>query len=719
MQFVGRQRELSILHQQLQDNKLVAVSAIAGMGGVGKTELALQYAHKYKETYPAGICWLQTKAVGIGTQIVGFGRSRLRLNPPDEDILVQVEFCWAHWHPGEVLVVLDDVSDYEVIKPYLPPADSRFKVLITTRVQLGQSIKQLEIDVLDQSAALALLESLIGAERIQQELNNAKKLCTWLGYLPLGLELMGRYLNRKPDLSLVEMRQQLESKRLEARALTKTDADMTARFGVAATFELSWEMLDEPAKQLGCVLSLFALAPIPWSLVEQAISEQTKSDLDEIRDESLCSLHLLQRERKGSYRMHQLIREFFQKKLQQLAQADELKRGVCRAIATRVKQIYENPTLEEIATATPDIPHLFEVAGHLRDCFNDVDLRWVPPILDNLYQMIAPDELNSIIERIATGKSSEDDLQALLHALTTKENALIGRIAVGKYTEDDLQVLLRALSTSKDQNILQLGKYNVNIGQGNEIHIGDRIYFEWNEEAIQKLVEVIRDQSNSIPLLPKELPQEEYIRLKNLLMAGRWREANETTRNIILKAVKAEKEGWLTEEQIQNFPCQVLQVIDRLWLEYSNQRFGFSVQKRIFNQCEKEPQAFGDHVGWHIQNTWISASQVIYNPAKAPVGHLPWGIMSVITMDNAALDAFVHSLRTVTKTTIRQDWQKQLLADFMAFGGSLLGDKVDKEEFKRNLEYELSQDEAWWKGQRLEELKVRKLFSLLAACPNL
>jgi hypothetical protein len=88
-------------------------------------------------------------------------------------------------------------------------------------------------------------------------------------------------------------------------------------------------------------------------------------------------------------------------------------------------------------------------------------------------------------------------------------------------------------------------------------------------------------------------------------------------------------------------------------------------------------------------------------------------------MDNAALDAFVFGLRAVTKTTVQHDWQKQILADFMEFGGSFIGDRVDKEDFKRSLEYELSHDEAWWKGKRLEELKVRKLFSLLAACPNI
>ncbi|TAG97167.1 MAG: hypothetical protein EAZ19_06990, partial [Oscillatoriales cyanobacterium] len=254
-----------------------------------------------------------------------------------------------------------------------------------------------------------------------------------------------------------------------------------------------------------------------------------------------------------------------------------------------------------------------------------------------------------------------------------------------------------------DRKIVQLGKYNVNIGEGSSIQIGDRIYQAADAEVIR---EIVLDA----------LLQEECVRLKKLLEAGRWREANDLTRTIVLKAAKAEKEGWLSDEQIQNFPCPVLQIIDNLWLQYSDRRFGFSVQKRIFNECEKNPQVFGDRVGWCIQNTWISASQVIHTPANAPDGHLPWGIVQVVKMDNAALDAFVKGQRAVTKAVIGSDWQKlQLIADFMGLGGFLTGETVDKEEFKRNMKYELSHKEAWWEGNRLEELKVRKLFSLLEA----
>jgi hypothetical protein len=200
--------------------------------------------------------------------------------------------------------------------------------------------------------------------------------------------------------------------------------------------------------------------------------------------------------------------------------------------------------------------------------------------------------------------------------------------------------------------------------------------------------------------------------LNNLLAAGRWREANEETRKIIIK-VAGQEEGYLTDEKIQQLPIPDLHSIDTLWVKYSNGNFGFSVQKRIMIESKKDPKAFGRRVGWCDQEGWIAASRVIYNPINAPEGHLPWGTIQSITMDNAALSAFVDTLRSSTKALAKQDWQRQLIADFMAFGGLFIGDSVDKQEFKRRLEYELSHDEAWWEGQRIEELKVNKLFSFL------
>jgi hypothetical protein len=346
VEFVGREKDLENLHQLLQENEQVVIAAVAGMGGVGKTELALQYARNHRETYKGGICWLLAKSGDVGIEVVRFARSVLDLNLPEGlDVFAQVQYCWRHWREGDVLLVLDDVGEYQQVKPYLPSSSSRFKVLITTRQYLGASIKQLSLDVLQPEAALELLKSFFKEtpQRIEQELAVANQLCEWLGYLPLGLELVGRYLKRKVDLSLTEMLQRLEKKRLEQPALVKPEGDMTAQRGVLAAFELSWQELNDDDKQLGCLLSLFAPAPIPWDLVEQCLPEKDEEKLEEIRDDKLLNLHLLQRKNEGVYQLHPLLREFFQYKLTGLEQAEELKRNFCKVMVAVAKDIPEDP----------------------------------------------------------------------------------------------------------------------------------------------------------------------------------------------------------------------------------------------------------------------------------------------------------------------------------------------------------------------------------------
>ncbi|NET55518.1 MAG: hypothetical protein F6K47_04795 [Symploca sp. SIO2E6] len=263
IKFVGRDDALSSLHHKLRERERVVICAIAGMGGIGKTELALQYSLSHQQTYAGGICWLQAGEVDVGTQIVNFARTQLDLQPPDDrELKDQVSYCWRRWREGEVLIVLDDVRDYQDVQSYLPSsAQSRFKLLITSRRQwLGESFELLNLEVLSEDDSLELLVSFVGEKRIAREINQAQQLCGDLGYLPLGLELVGRYWKRKQDLSLAQMRQRLG---LSHRSLEKHSSDMTAKRGVAAAFELSWQELDESAQELGCLLSIFALAPIP------------------------------------------------------------------------------------------------------------------------------------------------------------------------------------------------------------------------------------------------------------------------------------------------------------------------------------------------------------------------------------------------------------------------------------------------------------------------
>jgi serine/threonine-protein kinase len=120
----------------------------------------------------------------------------------------------------------------------------------------------------------------------------------------------------------------------------------------------------------------------------------------------------------------------------------------------------------------------------------------------------------------------------------------------------------------------------------------------------------------------------DYTNLRDLLKAGKWREADEETLAMMLKVADREEEGWLTIESINNFPCTDLRTIDQLWVKYSNGRFGFSVQKRIWESVGGNPDAdyetwckFGDRVGWRVKQEWISNEALTFSTQAC--GHLP------------------------------------------------------------------------------------------------
>ncbi|MFK0731066.1 MAG: GUN4 domain-containing protein, partial [Gloeotrichia echinulata HAB0833] len=124
----------------------------------------------------------------------------------------------------------------------------------------------------------------------------------------------------------------------------------------------------------------------------------------------------------------------------------------------------------------------------------------------------------------------------------------------------------------------------------------------------------------------------DYTHLQTLLAAGQWKEADRETARLLLKIAKPEKEGRLTIKDIENFPCEDLRTIDKLWIKYSNGHFGFSVQKEIYKSLGgtrkyniKIWEAFSDRVGWRVNNIWLSYSQITFS-INAPIAHLPIGV---------------------------------------------------------------------------------------------
>ncbi|KAM3102453.1 tetratricopeptide repeat protein [Phormidesmis sp. 146-12] len=374
--FVGRDEDLATLHEQLQSRETIAISSITGMGGIGKTELAAQYALEQRDlgTYPGGICWLKARE-DVGSQIVLFARSHFNFSIPDDLELAQkVAWCWRKWEQKETLIVLDDVQAYEDVKPFLPPQRSQFKVLMTTRSRFGHPVQNYEIKVLSEGQSLELLRAIVQDSRVDQDLATAKQVCEWLGYLPLGLELVGRYLAKKWDVSIGLLWQRLQDKKLFAQALLKAESGMTASLGVTAAFELSWQDLDQNAQQLAALLSLFALAEIPWELVEACLPEEDAEALEDLRDDKLLGLSLLERTGQEMYQLHQLLREFFAVKREQMAEVEEWKRSFCRVMVTVAETIPYVATLSIIKKVTSAIPHVEEAATTLEPWLADSDV---------------------------------------------------------------------------------------------------------------------------------------------------------------------------------------------------------------------------------------------------------------------------------------------------------------------------------------------------------
>ncbi|MEH2139943.1 tetratricopeptide repeat protein, partial [Nostoc sp.] len=374
--FVGREAELEELHQKLQTSRQVAIVAVAGMGGVGKTELATQYGKQHLQNFQGGVCWLSAQGIDVGIQILIFAELKFKLIAPDDwELTDRLRYCWQNWQQGEVLLVFDDVTNYKKqVQPYLPPESPRFKVLLTTRLEFDRTLPQLPLGVLKSLAAMKLLKLLVDRERLKSEPWVARKICKFLGYLPLALELVGRYLDTMPDLSLEKLLKRLEKKRLEHEAVAKANPLMRYKYGVAEAFALSWEQLDENAQRLGCWLSLYALADIPFSV--EGIEDDEEQELNEKAIAELRKLHLIQWQSKGIYQLHPLIRQFFQMKLDESSEADKVKTAFVAQMVEVAKQIPQQPNREDIFYLTPHIPHLAEVATHLSQYLSDEDLIW-------------------------------------------------------------------------------------------------------------------------------------------------------------------------------------------------------------------------------------------------------------------------------------------------------------------------------------------------------
>jgi len=278
--FTGRTEPLKRLARALLHDgatSTLVTQAVQGMGGVGKTQLAVEFAYRYGRFFH-GVHWLNAAQPGtLGTEVAACGEAMALPGWPQEQP-EQVARTLEEWRRGGPrLVVLDNLEDVEAARKWLARLiGGPVRVLVTARLgdwpgDLG--LELLRLDVFERGESLAFLRRYLPEARATDA--EVERLAKRLGDLPLALELAGRYLKRHRRVTVREYLERLEdiwNHPSMAGWREKLGSPTGHDLELAKTFALSWERVEEDDARRVFLLAGYC-APnqaIPCELLEQA-----------------------------------------------------------------------------------------------------------------------------------------------------------------------------------------------------------------------------------------------------------------------------------------------------------------------------------------------------------------------------------------------------------------------------------------------------------------
>ena len=276
--FTGREAEIAGLRERLARKRKTALAqAISGLGGIGKTQTAVEYAYRYRDEYKA-VLWLNAESpLSLKT---GCGEiARQMPLPHDEKDLDQAAAVVKYWlgtHP-DWLLILDNADDPAVLEPFLP-TDHEGHILITSRAQEFQHLgifDPVELGELPIEDATAFLLRRCGREGAHEaERGAARELAGELDGLPLALEQAAAYI----VATRATFQRYLESYRTGGLARLEARRPALGRYpkSVATTWAANFEAVQADSEAAADVLRLSAfLAPdaIPFELLTRGVSQ--------------------------------------------------------------------------------------------------------------------------------------------------------------------------------------------------------------------------------------------------------------------------------------------------------------------------------------------------------------------------------------------------------------------------------------------------------------
>lgn len=315
--FIGRDTELSRMDALLERPKLdsTGIVVIAGTAGMGKTALAVHWAHRVRERFPDGDLFVDFRgytsdAPVAPTDVLARFLRALGIPPPQVpvDLDEQAALYRSLLSGRRMLIVLDNVSSPDQVRPLLPGTPGCF-VVVTSRNDLrGLSVmhdaRTLVLDALTPDEAIELLSRMVGKDRVTDEPAAAEAVTRRCGRLPLALRIAAANLSARPGLRLASAADELA----EGNPLHRLAVPGDSELAVGAAFDHSYARLDPASRELFDVLGRVPgddfSAEAVAALLDRPLEYATRGL------ERLAVAHLIEVAAPGRYRFHDLLRHY-------------------------------------------------------------------------------------------------------------------------------------------------------------------------------------------------------------------------------------------------------------------------------------------------------------------------------------------------------------------------------------------------------------------------
>ncbi|GAA1694272.1 BTAD domain-containing putative transcriptional regulator [Glycomyces endophyticus] len=344
--FTGRDEEIRLLDDVLdaaEDEAGIAV--VTGMGGVGKTALAVRWAHRVAHRFPDGQLYFNLRGFDPLSEgadpaaVLGEALSALGVPAPQHPAGLdeRIGLYRTVLARRRVLVVLDNARDAAQARPLLPVAPGSF-TLVTSRDRLaalvaGEGADTVPLGLMSETDAWSLLVRRIGLTRAMEEEQPVRRIVAGCGRLPLALTLIGAWAAQHPTFSIAALADRLDQTTNVFKVLAATDLGSDPR----SVFACSYQVLGSSAAQ---AFRLFGLHPGGEVTTAGMASLMGRPAADaETALGELAGVHLIEQPCEGRYTMHDLLRAYASERL-----ADEVAPERRRAAEERLFDYFARST---------------------------------------------------------------------------------------------------------------------------------------------------------------------------------------------------------------------------------------------------------------------------------------------------------------------------------------------------------------------------------------